>query len=58
MVQLDKAIGKGGFGLVWKAVWRDRNVAVKELASADNLDQPERVFQFLSFQKEVWRPEE
>ncbi len=53
-VRLEKVIGKGGFGLVWKGVLgTEQVVAVKELASADAQDTPEKIFQFLSFQKEV-----
>jgi hypothetical protein len=53
LLQIDKQIGSGGFGLVFCGSYQQTNVAVKELKFLIGDDQ-ERVTKFRDFQQEAW----
>ena len=51
-ITIDKKLGEGGFGVVYKGTWNDRAVAIKELTEDETGEDTMEKFQ--EFQRECW----
>ena len=53
-LKVGEVIGKGGFGVIHKGIYKGQAVAIKEIAQPQETDDEEKLRAFNEFRKEVY----